>query len=73
MTDNRFPSPFEVEAPEGIDGWEELYPYSVTFGEAPPGLRGQPFLVLGLDALGHGDDAVGLDVLRDSRSRRSAR
>ncbi len=34
MTDRRFPSPFEVEPPEGdIDGWEELYPYSVTFSE----------------------------------------
>ncbi len=33
MSDKRFPSPFEVEGPEGIDGWEELYPYSVLFGE----------------------------------------
>ncbi len=30
---NRFPSPFEIEGPEGIEGWEELYPYSSTFGE----------------------------------------
>jgi pyruvate,water dikinase len=29
----RFPSPFEIEGPEGIEGWEELYPYSTTFGE----------------------------------------
>ncbi len=34
MADSRFPSPFEIEGPDGIDGWEELYPYSVTFGEA---------------------------------------
>ncbi len=33
MDSNRFPSPFEVEGPEGIEGWEELYPYSVSFGE----------------------------------------
>lgn len=34
MTGRRFPSPFEIEGPEGVEGWEELYPYSVTFGEA---------------------------------------
>lgn len=34
MAASRFPSPFEVEPPEGVDGWEDLYPYSVTFGEA---------------------------------------
>jgi pyruvate,water dikinase len=34
MADSRFPSPFEVDGPEGIEGWEELYPYSVTFGDA---------------------------------------
>jgi pyruvate,water dikinase len=34
MTDRRFPSPFEVDPPEGdISGWEELYPYSVVFSE----------------------------------------
>ncbi len=33
MTDKRFPNPFEIEGPDGVDGWEELYPYSVTFGE----------------------------------------
>lgn len=33
MSANRFPSPFEIEGPEGVEGWEELYPYSVTFGE----------------------------------------
>ncbi|MEM9564098.1 MAG: PEP-utilizing enzyme [Actinomycetota bacterium] len=30
---NRFDSPFELEGPEGVDGWEELYSPSVTFGE----------------------------------------
>ncbi len=34
MADSRFPSPFELEGPEGVEGWEELYPYSVSFGEA---------------------------------------
>ena len=33
MGENRFPSPFEVAAPEGVEGWEELYPYSVRFSE----------------------------------------
>ncbi len=33
MANDRFPSPFEIEGPEGVDGWEELYPYSVPFGE----------------------------------------
>ena len=28
-----FPSPFEIEGPEGIEGWEELYPYSSSFSE----------------------------------------
>jgi pyruvate, water dikinase len=28
-----FPSPFEITAPEGTEGWEEMYPYSVTFSE----------------------------------------
>ncbi len=34
MAESRFPSPFEVEAPAGIEGWEELYPYSLPFGES---------------------------------------
>ena len=33
MSDKRFPSPFELEGPEGVEGWEELYPYSVVFSE----------------------------------------
>jgi pyruvate,water dikinase len=33
MSDNRFPSPFKIEGPQGVEGWEELYPYSTTFGE----------------------------------------
>ena len=33
QSEKRFPSPFEVEGPEGIEGWEELYPYSVVFSE----------------------------------------
>ena len=30
---NSFPSPFEIEGPEGVEGWEELYPYSSSFSE----------------------------------------
>lgn len=30
---NSFPSPFEIEGPEGAEGWEELYPYSSTFSD----------------------------------------
>ncbi len=28
-----FPSPFEIEGPEGVDGWEELYSYSSPFSD----------------------------------------
>ncbi len=30
---NSFPSPFEIEGPDGVEGWEELYPYSSSFSE----------------------------------------
>ena len=30
---DRFPSPFEVETPEGAEGWAELYAYSTLFSE----------------------------------------
>jgi pyruvate,water dikinase len=33
MGQSRFPSPFELEPPEGIEGWQELYPYCVQFSE----------------------------------------
>ncbi len=33
MAHKRFPSPFDVEAPEGSEGWEELYSYSLPFSE----------------------------------------
>jgi pyruvate,water dikinase len=29
-----FPSPFEVETPEGAEGWEEMYPYYLLFEPA---------------------------------------
>lgn len=32
-TGKYFPSPFEVPAPPGCEGWEEMYPYHVVFGE----------------------------------------
>ena len=34
MSDKRFPNPFEIEGPEGSEGWRDLYPYSLSFGEA---------------------------------------
>ncbi len=34
MTANRFESPFELNGPEGVDGWEDLYSPSSSFGEA---------------------------------------
>jgi pyruvate, water dikinase len=30
---DRFPSPFEIETPEGAEGWQELYTYSSLFSE----------------------------------------
>ncbi|CAN5804054.1 PEP-utilizing enzyme [soil metagenome] len=33
MTESRFPNPFELEPPEGAQGWEELYKYSALFSE----------------------------------------
>ncbi|MEI2811043.1 MAG: PEP-utilizing enzyme [Nocardioides sp.] len=30
---DRFPSPFDITAPEGAEGWEELYTYSSLFSE----------------------------------------
>ncbi len=31
--DNRFPSPFDIEAPAGAEGWQQLYSYSAVFSE----------------------------------------
>jgi pyruvate, water dikinase len=28
---DRFPSPFEIQTPEGAEGWQDLYSYSVVF------------------------------------------
>jgi pyruvate,water dikinase len=30
---DRFPSPFEIEAPDGAEGWQDLYSYSAVFSE----------------------------------------
>lgn len=30
---DRFPSPFEMETPEGAEGWERMYPYYLLFSE----------------------------------------
>ncbi len=34
MATERFPSPFEIAGPDDVDGWQELYPPSSTFGDA---------------------------------------
>jgi pyruvate,water dikinase len=33
MGDTSFPNPYDLPTPEGAEGWEELYPYSVLFSE----------------------------------------
>lgn len=43
MGENRFPSPFELPTPEGAEGWEELYPYSVLFSEGRKDYEDQQF------------------------------
>ncbi len=30
---DRFPSPFDIETPDGAEGWQDLYSYSSVFGE----------------------------------------
>lgn len=30
---NRFPSPFDIETPEGAEGWQEMYVYSSMFSQ----------------------------------------
>ncbi len=32
-TEQRFPSPFEVSAPVGAEGWQRMYPYYLLFSE----------------------------------------
>ena len=34
MTKDRFDSPFSISTPPGAEGWEDLYPYHLLFGEA---------------------------------------
>jgi len=33
VAQTRFPSPFDIPTPEGAEGWEELYTYSLPFSE----------------------------------------
>lgn len=33
MADNRFPSPFDIPTPEGAEGWQDLYTYSMPFSD----------------------------------------
>ena len=33
MTETRFGSPFDQPTPEGAEGWEEMYSYSLLFSE----------------------------------------
>ncbi|GGJ69047.1 PEP-utilizing enzyme [Streptomyces brasiliensis] len=35
QTMKSFPKPSQIEVPEGAEGWEELYPYNLVFGNAP--------------------------------------
>ncbi|MFE7216379.1 PEP-utilizing enzyme [Streptomyces sp. NPDC001698] len=37
QTMKSFPKPSQIEVPEGAEGWEELYPYNLVFGNAPGG------------------------------------
>ena len=41
MTTNKqgFPSPFEVQTPEGAKGWEEMYPYYLLFSQDRKGVE----------------------------------
>ncbi len=43
MASDRFPSPFEIEPPDGIEGWEELYSPSSSFGDARKGYEDDRF------------------------------
>jgi pyruvate, water dikinase len=38
-----FPNPFEVQPPEGAEGWERLYPYYSVFSEDRRGVEEQQF------------------------------
>jgi pyruvate,water dikinase len=33
VAEQRFPSPFEIPTPEGAEGWQDLYTYSLPFSE----------------------------------------
>ncbi|CAN5194384.1 PEP-utilizing enzyme [soil metagenome] len=33
MAERRFPSPFDIPTPEGAEGWQDLYTYSLPFSE----------------------------------------
>lgn len=43
MVADRFPSPFEVETPEGAEGWEQMYNWYHLFGEERRELDEQRF------------------------------
>ena len=43
MSQDRFPSPFEVPTPEGAEGWEQLYNWYHLFGEDRRDLDEQRF------------------------------
>ncbi|MEW6620297.1 MAG: PEP-utilizing enzyme [bacterium] len=38
-----FPSPFEIETPEGANGWKEMYPYYLLFSEERKELEEERF------------------------------
>ena len=43
MSQDRFPSPFEVPTPEGAEGWEQLYNWYHLFGDDRRDLDEQRF------------------------------
>ena len=70
-TEKTFPNPFAIEAPEGAEGWQELYPYYYTFSRGAPRLRGGQVLVLRRDAQPRADLPVRRDHDRELVGRRA--
>ena len=38
----KFPSPYELKAPKGAEGWRDLYPYYALFQDEPALPRNTP-------------------------------
>ncbi len=56
---DRFPSPFEIETPDGAEGWQGLYTYSVALLRGATRLRGRRLLVPRRGPLARGPHALG--------------